>query len=122
MCLPLLGRAGAPAGAWRHVTLRGEQRLLRPLLVTGCKIWHMRPAGTFYPKVQLTNTLAAMPDGAQVCVCVCVCSVCVCVGGGTAQQLRYRGVDGAATGPAAAAVGWALLLLVARAPRKAPHL
>lgn len=54
------------AGAWHHVRVRGRQRLLAPMLVTGCKVWHLREAGVFYPKHAWLHTVAALPDGAQV--------------------------------------------------------
>lgn len=54
------------AGAWHHVRVRGRQRLLAPMLVTGCKVWHLREAGVFYPKHAWLHTIAALPDGAQV--------------------------------------------------------
>ena len=47
------------------VQLRGEARLLQPLLVTGCKIWHLRPSSTFYPKLQFINIVRKLPRGAQ---------------------------------------------------------
>ena len=59
-CFPI------PSAAWRTVRLRGEIRLVRPLLVTGCKIWHLRPESTFYPKVQFLNTIRKLPRGSQV--------------------------------------------------------
>lgn len=65
LCWTLWRRRGSEAG-WRYVRLRGQWRLLRPLLVTGCKVWHVRPASRFYPKVQFFETLAALRDGAQV--------------------------------------------------------
>jgi hypothetical protein len=48
------------------VTLRGEKRVLVPKLVTGCKIWHIRPESVFYPKVAFQTTMANLPDDAQV--------------------------------------------------------
>ena len=54
------------SAAWRVIQLRGEDRLLQPLLVTGCKIWHLRPKGTFYPKIQFLNTIRKLPKGSQV--------------------------------------------------------
>ncbi len=33
---------------------------------TGAQIWHLRASSRFYPKVQFLNTVAAMPDSAQV--------------------------------------------------------
>ncbi|GLC38231.1 hypothetical protein PLESTB_001084900 [Pleodorina starrii] len=64
--LYLVGDSHCLSAAWRLVTLRGEQRLLRPLLVTGCKVWHLRPASEFYPKKQFEVTMRLLPDGAQV--------------------------------------------------------
>lgn len=59
-------RTCCPAAAWHAVPLRGEQRLLHPLLVTGLKIWHLRPDSRFYPKVQFWNAIRQLPQGAQV--------------------------------------------------------
>ena len=53
-------------GAWHTLTLRGENRLIMPLLVTGCKIWHLRAAGRFYPKMAWLSTMRALPDASQV--------------------------------------------------------
>ncbi|EFJ52545.1 hypothetical protein VOLCADRAFT_116030 [Volvox carteri f. nagariensis] len=64
--LYLCGDSHCLSAAWRLVNLRGQQRLLRPLLVTGCKVWHLRPSSEFYPKKQFEVTLQLLPDGAQV--------------------------------------------------------
>ncbi|KAG2443101.1 hypothetical protein HYH02_009515 [Chlamydomonas schloesseri] len=64
--LYLCGDSHCLSAAWRHVTLRGERRLLRPLLVTGCKVWHLRPESVFYPKAQFLAAMALLPPGAQV--------------------------------------------------------
>ncbi|KAF5830656.1 hypothetical protein DUNSADRAFT_14221 [Dunaliella salina] len=64
----LCGDSHCLPAAWRIVTLRGKPRLLLPLLVTGCKIWHLRPQSSFYPKIQFHNALAYIPDGSQVVV------------------------------------------------------
>ncbi|KAG2427993.1 hypothetical protein HXX76_011979 [Chlamydomonas incerta] len=64
--LYLCGDSHCLSAAWRHVTLRGEQRLLRPLLVTGCKVWHLRPESEFYPKTQFESAMRLLPPGAQV--------------------------------------------------------
>jgi hypothetical protein len=55
----------ARAGAWHQVRVRGRRRLLAPMLVTGCKVWHLRDEGVFYPKHAWLRTVAALPDGAQ---------------------------------------------------------
>ncbi|KAG2488055.1 hypothetical protein HYH03_013359 [Edaphochlamys debaryana] len=63
--LYLIGDSHCLSAAWREVELRGERRLLRPLLVTGCKIWHLRPASLFYPKAQFEAAVALLPECAQ---------------------------------------------------------
>lgn len=44
----------------------GHNRILRPMLVTGLKCWHMRPESRFYPKANLHNVLSRIPHGADV--------------------------------------------------------
>lgn len=61
----LVGDSHTLPGAWRRVRLRGRERLLWPCLVTGVKIWHLRPGSEFYPKVQFWNTVNALPRGCQ---------------------------------------------------------
>lgn len=55
----VLGDSHCLPPAWRTVTLRGRTRLLHPLLVTGCKIWHLRPGddSNFYTKVQFHHAV-----------------------------------------------------------------
>lgn len=53
-------------GAWHTLRVRGQVRLLVPLLVTGCKIWHLRAAGRFYPKMAWLSTIQKLPNGSQV--------------------------------------------------------
>jgi hypothetical protein len=52
-CPPLflMGDSHCLTPAWRKVELRGQARLLTPLLVTGLKCWHLRVESVFYPKV-----------------------------------------------------------------------
>lgn len=54
-CLPL---------AWRRVC----GALLVPHLVTGCKMWHLRPEGEFFPKHNWRRAAEQVPDGARVLV------------------------------------------------------
>mmetsp|Transcript_38638 Transcript_38638/g.122738 ORF Transcript_38638/g.122738 Transcript_38638/m.122738 type:complete len:340 (-) Transcript_38638:48-1067(-) len=62
----LIGDSHSLTGAWRTIKLRGEPRLLSPVLVTGLKIWHLRDESKFYPKMNFLNQLKAVPRGAQV--------------------------------------------------------
>ena len=43
----------------------GQELLVVPQLVTGCKIWHLRPEGSFYPKSAWLAATGALPHGAQ---------------------------------------------------------
>ena len=52
------------------MALRGKPRLLHPLLVTGIKMWHLRPSSHFYPKVHFWNTVKLLPQGSQVILLV----------------------------------------------------
>ena len=52
--------------AWRSLSWRGKQHLLRPVLVTGLKTWHLRPASEFYPKANFEAAMKIIPDGAPV--------------------------------------------------------
>eukprot|EP01139_Manchomonas_bermudensis_P005484 Amastigsp_a175212_10.p3 type:complete len:185 gc:universal Amastigsp_a175212_10:560-6(-) len=47
----------------------GAPRLLVPRLVTGLKVWHLRPSSRFYPKANFANVVATLPRGATVVVC-----------------------------------------------------
>lgn len=57
---------GACSGGWRALEVAGQARLVVPLLVTGCKLWHLREGGSFYPKTAWANALASIPDGSLV--------------------------------------------------------
>ena len=43
----------------------GRPRVMLPQLITGCKLWHLRASGSFYPKAAWQRALAALPPGAQ---------------------------------------------------------
>jgi hypothetical protein len=56
--LPLLYLAGdshSMSSAWQTIEYQGRQHLIRPLLVTGLKAWHLRPESRFYPKYNFYN-------------------------------------------------------------------
>ena len=52
--------------AWRSLRWRGGRHLLRPVLVTGLKTWHLRPSSDFYPKANFEAAMKTIPDGAPV--------------------------------------------------------
>jgi hypothetical protein len=43
--------------AWQTINVRDQPRLLVPKLVTGCKMWHLRPESYFFPKDNFYNVL-----------------------------------------------------------------
>ena len=49
----------------------GQKMLVVPQLGTGCKIWHLRPEGSFYPKSAWHAATDAIPDHSQVLLCIC---------------------------------------------------
>ena len=49
----------------------GQRVLVVPQLVTGCKIWHLRPEGSFYPKRAWRAAVDALPDGSKVPLLLC---------------------------------------------------
>ena len=55
--LYIAGDSHALAPSWRVVQWRGESRLPVPRLVTGLKVWHLREASDFFPKVHLGDLL-----------------------------------------------------------------
>ncbi|GJP72797.1 hypothetical protein CLOP_g3555 [Closterium sp. NIES-67] len=50
------------------VHLRGQPRLLCPLLITGLKAWHLRPESTFFPKASFHRAMQCVPPGSEVVV------------------------------------------------------
>ena len=65
----VIGDSHCLAPAWRRACIDGGRaRLLRPLLVTGLKAWHLRPGCAFYPRAQFEAAAALLPAGADVIV------------------------------------------------------
>jgi len=62
------GDSHSMSAAWQVVHLECSPRpmLLVPRLVTGLKVWHMRPTCRFYPKLNWEAALWNIPMGAQV--------------------------------------------------------
>merc|ERR1712137_285120 len=51
--------------AWQELTTSsGEKRFTIPKLVTGCKMWHLRPESFFFTKDNFYNMVESIPDGA----------------------------------------------------------
>jgi tetratricopeptide (TPR) repeat protein len=58
-CVHVLGDSHCLPLAWRRVS----GALLIPHLVTGCKMWHLRPEGDFFPKHNWLRATEAVPEG-----------------------------------------------------------
>ncbi|PRP87532.1 hypothetical protein PROFUN_00743 [Planoprotostelium fungivorum] len=64
--LYVAGDSHSMSSAWQTVNVRGEERILWPLLATGVKCWHLRKESHFYPKYNFHNVLRTAPDGSEV--------------------------------------------------------
>lgn len=52
--------------AWRHVKVSGQVHWVVPLLVAGCKLYHLRAGGTFHTKRQVYRLVESLPDNSKV--------------------------------------------------------
>ncbi|XP_077987691.1 uncharacterized protein LOC144442265 isoform X2 [Glandiceps talaboti] len=52
--------------AWRTIEYKGSPHTIHPLLATGCKIWHLRPEGVFYPKESFFSMMKVVPKRSTV--------------------------------------------------------
>uniref|UniRef100_K1PXN4 Uncharacterized protein n=1 Tax=Magallana gigas TaxID=29159 RepID=K1PXN4_MAGGI len=55
--------------AWQAIRIKGEDRIVHPILSTGTKIWHLREESTFYPKYNFNSAITKIPDGAMTIFC-----------------------------------------------------
>lgn len=66
---PPSGDSHCFAAAWRGAEPGpGRAGWFAPLLVTGCKAWHLRPEETFYTKSNFFAAVGRVPKGAKVVV------------------------------------------------------
>lgn len=64
--LPVIGDSHCLSTGWHNATIHGTEYQMQPQLVTGCKIWHLRPESNFYTKTQLYKTLEKLPENSDV--------------------------------------------------------
>ena len=62
----VVGDSHTLSSAWRTVSIGEKLHLLRPFLVTGLKIWHLREKSRFYPKRNFWSVIERIPQGATV--------------------------------------------------------
>jgi len=64
-----VGDSHCLAPGWKVINFQGEKTLLHPALVTGLKIWHLRPHSKFFPKANFYNIIGKIPKGATIIIC-----------------------------------------------------
>lgn len=64
--LYVAGDSHSMTPAWHTMQLRGKDHLVQPLLVTGMKIWHLRPASRFFPKNNFYNVVPRAPPRSTI--------------------------------------------------------
>jgi tetratricopeptide (TPR) repeat protein len=64
--LYVAGDSHSMTPAWHTMNLRGTAHLVQPLLVTGMKIWHLRPASRFFPKNNFYNVVPRAPPKSTI--------------------------------------------------------
>jgi len=52
--------------AWQTIQFKGETHLIKPLLVTGLKAWHLRPESKFFPKTNFYEVVPTAPRGSSI--------------------------------------------------------
>lgn len=62
----VIGDSHCLATGWRTLQVGGQVRMMRPMLVTGLKCWHMRDEEDFYPKANFDSVVSKIPKGAEV--------------------------------------------------------
>lgn len=62
----LVGDSHCLSPAWESMSLEGQMRRIVPLLITGCKIWHLRDDSNFHAKTNFYRALECIPKGATV--------------------------------------------------------
>ncbi|XP_048776174.2 uncharacterized protein LOC125680539 isoform X2 [Ostrea edulis] len=82
--------------AWQCIQIKGEDKIIHPILSTGTKIWHLRDESTFYPKYNFNSAISKIPDGATTVFCFgeidCREALLLCVEKGKYDSLE-EGMD-----------------------------
>lgn len=67
--LYFIGDSHCVPPAWQSIQIKGEDRIVHPILSTGTKIWHLREESKFYPKYNFNSAISKIPDGATTIFC-----------------------------------------------------
>eukprot|EP01126_Amoeba_proteus_P064126 TRINITY_DN8933_c1_g1_i3.p1 TRINITY_DN8933_c1_g1~~TRINITY_DN8933_c1_g1_i3.p1 ORF type:complete len:511 (-),score=85.71 TRINITY_DN8933_c1_g1_i3:59-1591(-) len=64
--LYLAGDSHALVSAYQPIQFQGKTHVIKPMLVTGLKCWHLRPESKFFPKFNFWNVIKSAPHGSHV--------------------------------------------------------
>lgn len=64
--LYILGDSHCLSPAWDVLESEGKRCLIEPILVTGCKLWHLRDSSLIHAKVNYQEALNFIPDDSTV--------------------------------------------------------
>merc|ERR1712000_463469 len=51
--------------SWQSLTIHDSKHFTIPKLITGCKMWHLRPESNFFPKNNFYNMLDTVPNDSK---------------------------------------------------------
>lgn len=64
--LYMLGDSHCLSPAWDKIQLNNSNYLIKPILVTGCKIWHLRDGAFFHAKTNFYRAIEHIPEYSTV--------------------------------------------------------
>jgi len=64
--LYIIGDSHCLSPGWDVIESEGKRCLIQPVLVTGCKLWHLRDSSRIHAKVNFQEALRFIPEGSTV--------------------------------------------------------
>lgn len=65
-CIYIMGDSHCLSPGWDIIESEGKRCLIQPVLVTGCKLWHLRDSSLIHAKVNYQEALRFIPEGSTV--------------------------------------------------------
>ena len=62
----IIGDSHCLSPGWDVIESEGKRCLIQPILVTGCKLWHLRDSSLIHAKVNFQEAFRSIPDGSTV--------------------------------------------------------
>lgn len=66
MRIYIMGDSHCLSPAWNLIEVESKPCLIQPLLITGCKLWHLRDASHIHVKVNYVEALDSIPEGSTL--------------------------------------------------------